>query len=56
MLLEQVWGSEWARSDHLVQVHVANLRGKIDLDSESYIKSVRSVGYRLAPVTDSVTG
>ena len=52
MLLEQVWGSEWERSDHLVQVHVANLRGKIDIGDTSLITSVRSVGYRLAMVTE----
>ncbi len=51
LLLEQVWDSMWVGSDHLVQVHIANLRSKIDLDGRSYIKAVRGVGYRLAPVT-----
>jgi DNA-binding response OmpR family regulator len=50
MLLEQVWDSMWDGSDHVVQVHIANLRRKIDLDGRRHIKAVRGVGYRLAPV------
>ncbi|MFT5201118.1 MAG: DNA-binding response OmpR family regulator [Candidatus Aldehydirespiratoraceae bacterium] len=50
LLLERVWGTGLQRSDHLVQVHIANLRSKIDRGGRSHIKSVRGVGYRLTPI------
>ena len=43
MLLEQVWGHDW-----LGDVHIANLRRKIDLEGRAHIKTVRGVGYRFA--------
>lgn len=47
-LLELVWGSNWDGDEHLVDVHIANLRKKIDHDGARYIKTVRGVGYRMA--------
>ena len=47
-LLAQVWGPEFVGDDHLVDVHVANLRRKI---GEGFIDTVRGVGYRLAALT-----
>ena len=48
MLRELVWGSDWYGDDHVVDVHIANLRKKIDLGAErSYIRTVRGVGYRM---------
>jgi DNA-binding response OmpR family regulator len=46
-LLEQVWGDEYY-DDHVVDVHVANLRKKLDEDPNSppTIETVRGVGYR----------
>lgn len=44
-LLEHVWGPEFVGDDHLVDVHVANLRRKIGAE---FIDTVRGVGYRLA--------
>lgn len=44
-LLDRVWGPEFVGDDHLVDVHVANLRQKI---GEGFIDTVRGVGYRLA--------
>ena len=44
-LLESVWGPEFVGDDHLVDVHVANLRRKI---GAALIDTVRGVGYRLA--------
>jgi DNA-binding response OmpR family regulator len=44
-LLASVWGPEFVGDDHLVDVHVANLRRKI---GEGFIDTVRGVGYRLA--------
>jgi DNA-binding response OmpR family regulator len=47
-LLERVWGDEYY-DDHVVDVHVANLRKKLDEDPDRpcYIETVRGVGYRL---------
>lgn len=43
-LLERVWGPNWYGDDHVVDVHVSNLRRKI---GSAYIRTVRGVGYRL---------
>jgi DNA-binding response OmpR family regulator len=50
-LLDQVWGSSSFRDDHVVAVHVANLRRKLgDTGTEPrYVRTVRGVGYRLVP-------
>jgi DNA-binding response OmpR family regulator len=47
-LLEQVWGDEYY-DDHVVDVHVANLRKKLEDESAEprYVQTVRGVGYRL---------
>jgi DNA-binding response OmpR family regulator len=47
-LLASVWGPEFVGDDHLVDVHVANLRRKI---GDGFIDTVRGVGYRLAALT-----
>ncbi len=44
-LLDRVWGPEFVGDDHLVDVHVANLREKI---GGGFIETVRGIGYRLA--------
>lgn len=48
-LLDRAWGSEFY-DDHVVEVHIANLRRKIEDDSNRprYIQTVRGVGYRVA--------
>ena len=47
-LLERVWGAEYY-DDHVVDVHVANLRKKLEAEAPAidYIETVRGVGYRL---------
>ena len=46
-LLERVWGDDYY-DDHVVDVHVANLRKKLEDDPTSprFIETVRGVGYR----------
>ncbi|HET9110836.1 MAG TPA: response regulator transcription factor [Ktedonobacterales bacterium] len=48
-LLEQVWGDEYY-DDHVVDVHIGNLRKKLEHDPAQprYLVTVRGVGYRLA--------
>jgi DNA-binding response OmpR family regulator len=48
-LLERVWGSAAYRDDHVVAVHVANLRRKLGdtSDEPRYVRTVRGVGYRM---------
>ncbi|HET8584013.1 MAG TPA: response regulator transcription factor [Jatrophihabitans sp.] len=52
-LLNRVWGSDWSRDTHLVEVHIGNLRRKLGDGSRSgrWIRTVRGVGYRLGPGT-----
>jgi DNA-binding response OmpR family regulator len=47
-LLERVWG-EAAYDEHVVEVHVSNLRRKLEADPAQprYIQTVRGVGYRV---------
>ena len=48
-LLDRVWGAEFVADDHLVDVHVANLRRKLGDDPAQprFVETVRGVGYRL---------
>jgi DNA-binding response OmpR family regulator len=47
-LLERVWGEDYFGSDHVVDVHIANLRKKVEEDPSNprYVQTVRGVGYR----------
>jgi DNA-binding response OmpR family regulator len=48
-LLARVWGPNWFGDDHLVDVHVSNLRRKLadDPRSPDFVCTVRGVGYRM---------
>lgn len=48
-LMEEVWGSSWFGDDHVVDVHIANLRKKLGDDPQEpmYVKTVRGVGYKM---------
>ena len=48
MLLERVWGDDTCTGHHVVDVHVAHLRKKIDANGTGHIRTVRGVGYRIA--------
>ncbi|OGO54201.1 MAG: DNA-binding response regulator, partial [Chloroflexi bacterium RBG_16_70_13] len=49
VLLDRVWGAEFVADDHLVDVHIGNLRRKLrdDPSRPRFIETVRGVGYRL---------
>jgi DNA-binding response OmpR family regulator len=44
-LLEAVWGEGWFGDDHVIDVHMSNLRKK--LGNPAYIATVRGYGYRM---------
>lgn len=48
-LLETVWGSDFVGDDHVLDVHVGNLRRKLgDLSSSPrFVETVRGIGFRL---------
>ena len=48
-LLERVWGPAWFGDDHVVDVHIANLRRKLgdDPNAPRYLRTVRGIGYRM---------
>jgi DNA-binding response OmpR family regulator len=48
-LLETVWGSDFIGDDHVLDVHVANLRRKLGDDSAAprFVETVRGIGFRL---------
>jgi DNA-binding response OmpR family regulator len=48
-LLDRVWGSSEYRDDHVVAVHIANLRRKLGdtSDEPRFVRTVRGVGYRM---------
>ena len=47
-LLDRVWGIDYVGDEHVVDVHLANLRRKLgdDASRPSYVETVRGVGYR----------
>ena len=53
VLLEAIWGPAYAGDDHLLDVHVANLRRKLadDPARPRFVETVRGVGYRLREAT-----
>jgi DNA-binding response OmpR family regulator len=44
-LLELVWGDSWFGDDHVIDVHMSNLRRK--LGDPTYIVTVRGYGYKM---------
>lgn len=48
-LLEAVWGADFVGDDHVLDVHVANLRRKLGDDSATprFVETVRGIGFRL---------
>ena len=52
-LLDAVWGVEWFSDDHVVDVHVGNLRKKLGESGTKprFVHTVRGVGFRFEPNT-----
>jgi DNA-binding response OmpR family regulator len=52
-LLKHVWGGDWYSDDHVIDVHMANLRRKLGDDpvASRYVRTVRGVGYRMGDGT-----
>lgn len=50
VLLDKIWGYEYAGETRTVDVHIRNLRKKIEEDDNKpkYIKTVRGVGYKFS--------
>jgi DNA-binding response OmpR family regulator len=48
-LLRQVWGPNWFGDDHVIDVHISNLRRKLGDDAQAprYIRTVRGYGFRI---------
>ena len=48
-LLERVWHGEWYGDDHVIDVHIGNLRRKLGDDPAQprYIRTVRGIGFRM---------
>ena len=49
-LLDKIWGYEYAGETRTVDVHIRNLRKKIEEDDNKpkYIKTVRGIGYKFS--------
>ncbi|WP_076263175.1 response regulator transcription factor [Intrasporangium flavum] len=51
VLLDTLWGAGWSSEEHLVEVHVGNLRRKLTraapAGTRPLIRTVRGVGYRM---------
>jgi two-component system alkaline phosphatase synthesis response regulator PhoP len=45
-LLNKVWGYDYFGGDRTVDVHVRRLRSKIEFSGQSFIETVRNIGYR----------
>ncbi len=45
-LLNKVWGYDYFGGDRTVDVHIRRLRSKIEISGQSYIETVRNIGYR----------
>jgi DNA-binding response OmpR family regulator len=45
-LLDKIWGMDYFGGDRTVDVHIRRLRSKIEKHGQSYIETVRNIGYR----------
>lgn len=47
-LINVVWDPAWVGDERIVDVHIGNMRRKLNEDPNRYIETVRGVGYRMA--------
>jgi len=49
-LVQSIWGPEWQGDSHMVDVHVSNVRRKLDQSAPgvTVVQTVRGLGFRLA--------
>jgi DNA-binding response OmpR family regulator len=54
-LIEAIWGYDWFGDDHMLEVHMGNLRRKLGESGRDphFIETVRGVGYRFNPAPTS---
>jgi two-component system, OmpR family, KDP operon response regulator KdpE len=52
MILESVWGPQYARETHYLKVYAYRIRRKLHDESGDFLQSDPSVGYRLVPPPD----
>jgi DNA-binding response OmpR family regulator len=45
-LLDRIWGYDYFGGDRTVDVHIRRLRSKIESYGDTYIETVRNIGYR----------
>jgi two-component system alkaline phosphatase synthesis response regulator PhoP len=45
-LLNKVWGYDYFGGDRTVDVHIRRLRSKIELSGQTFVETVRNIGYR----------
>ncbi len=45
-LLNKVWGYDYFGGDRTVDVHVRRLRSKIEISGQTFVETVRNIGYR----------
>jgi len=50
-LMKSIWGGDWHGDDHVIDVHMGNLRKKLgeSAGEQRFIRTVRGVGYRFDP-------
>ena len=54
-IMDELWGGDWFGSTKTLDVHIGRLRHRIEAESaESYITTVRGVGFRFATEDDLV--
>ena len=56
MILESVWGPQYAGETHYLKVYAYRIRRKLRDEGGDFLQSDPSVGYRLVPPAGSVAG
>ncbi|MBN2463695.1 MAG: response regulator transcription factor, partial [Dehalococcoidia bacterium] len=54
-LLNEVWGYDYYGGDRTVDVHIRRLRGKLNDLNNTYIQTVRNIGYKFGKEAEPVS-